>query len=191
MDFAWNTYYIFGVWRFYRFVFEERSNLLSFGFILLGWTMMFLYINLQGLLLWFQWAQDHQKRSLDDQIMVVLVSAVSAFSRAGDSSLGRPETPAQNVFSPLLFGILARNLWIPFSRLETLAPKARAGHRDFQGGPCLWTGLKSFWCMAGDLGQRLRCPMIEDSEVSELGFEAENKIFLQPIAHDLFYAVVR
>jgi hypothetical protein len=42
---------VFGVWRFYRFVFEERSNLSSFGFILLGWIMMFLYIKFHSLLL--------------------------------------------------------------------------------------------------------------------------------------------
>jgi hypothetical protein len=36
MEFVWKTSCIFGVWRFYWFVFEERSNLSSFGFILLG-----------------------------------------------------------------------------------------------------------------------------------------------------------
>jgi hypothetical protein len=40
-DFAWNSYRVFVVWRFYRFIFIAKSNLLSFGFILLCWTMMF------------------------------------------------------------------------------------------------------------------------------------------------------
>jgi hypothetical protein len=42
-DFIWNSNCIFGVWRFYRFIFVAKSNLLSFGFILLCWTMMFLW----------------------------------------------------------------------------------------------------------------------------------------------------
>jgi hypothetical protein len=37
-------FYVFGDWRFYRFVFEKSSNLLLFSFFLIGWTMMFLYI---------------------------------------------------------------------------------------------------------------------------------------------------
>jgi hypothetical protein len=46
MDFVRNSYCVFGVWRFYRFIFIAKSNLLPFGFILLCWTMMFLWMKL-------------------------------------------------------------------------------------------------------------------------------------------------
>jgi hypothetical protein len=69
--------------------------------------MMFLYIKLLGSLLWFQQAQDHQKWSPDAQVVVVLVSAISAFSSAGDSGLAGSETPAQNVISPFSSRVLA------------------------------------------------------------------------------------
>jgi hypothetical protein len=75
--------------------------------------MIFIYIKLQGSLFWFEWAQDHQNQSPDAQVMVVLVSAVFAVSRAGDSGLGGPDTSAQNVFSPFSSGVFARNLQEP------------------------------------------------------------------------------
>jgi hypothetical protein len=45
-DFVWNSYCVFGVWRFYRFIFIAKSKLLLFGFILLCCTMIFLWMKL-------------------------------------------------------------------------------------------------------------------------------------------------
>jgi hypothetical protein len=42
-EFVWDTSCVFGVWRFYEFIFYRD---LSSFFILLGWTMMFLCIKL-------------------------------------------------------------------------------------------------------------------------------------------------
>ena len=53
--------------------FIERSNLSPFGFILHYWTMMFLYTILESSSLRFQRAQEHRKRSPDDQDMFVFV----------------------------------------------------------------------------------------------------------------------
>jgi hypothetical protein len=101
--------------------------------------------------------------------MIVLVSAISAFSRAGDSGLGGPETLAQNVFSPFFirsFGLEppgtfpGQSLW-PLGTedsnpsLRTSKTQGVAQRRDGGGG---------FVAPA----RSLRPPKVGDSEESGL-----------------------
>jgi hypothetical protein len=85
--------------------------------------------------------------------MVVLVSAVSAFSRAGDSSLGGPETPAQKC----VFVIFVRSFGPEppgtFPRPETPAlGSGDSGRRNFWSGARLCNGFGDFVTHARRLG---------------------------------------
>jgi hypothetical protein len=95
MDFGWKSYWVFGVGGFTGLSFIDRSNLSLFDFTLPCWTMMFLRIYLYISLLWFQRAQDYQKRSPDAQVITIFCVGVAA-----SFWVARVSGPRRKVSSP-------------------------------------------------------------------------------------------
>jgi hypothetical protein len=141
MDFAWNTYYVFGVWRFYQLSLKRGQ---TFHHLVLS--------SLVGL--WCLSAQSFRSRCCDFNELKIIKNGVwmlklwsfcfqlfIPLSRAGDSGLGGPESPAQNLFFPFLSRVLDRNLWVPLPGWRLC--QARESGPKFEMSAYYWEHIKS------------------------------------------------
>jgi hypothetical protein len=147
MDFAWNTYCVFGVlevllvrlWR------EVKSSII---WLYPPWLDYYVSLHkVAGLIVVIPTNPRSSKWSPDAQVMIVLVSIVSAFSRAGDSG-------PKCIFAIFVWSFGPKPLGT-FAKMETLALGSRnSGRRDVWNGAHLCNGFRDFVTHGRRLGPK-------------------------------------